>query len=116
LQWLILSGTPNRGHCKGIASFQGIKRRLYQKSDEKVYIDDYTTIPPDECGTRRKRIVSRAKSTCSISTTSFSVEREILHGKSLLQLSMKSCCLIFIQQESYQIEDHFKLVVRNGVK
>lgn len=44
-----LFGTPTEAIAKGIASFQGIKRRFsYQiKSDEKVYIDDYAHHPTE---------------------------------------------------------------------
>ena len=44
-----LFGTPTAAIAKGIASFQGIKRRFsYQiKSDEKVYIDDYAHHPTE---------------------------------------------------------------------
>ncbi|MGZ9676698.1 UDP-N-acetylmuramate--L-alanine ligase [Flavobacterium sp. GNP001] len=44
-----LFGTPTEAIVKGIASFQGIKRRFsYQiKGDEKVYIDDYAHHPTE---------------------------------------------------------------------
>lgn len=44
-----LFGTPTEAIAKGIASFQGIKRRFsYQiKGDEKVYIDDYAHHPTE---------------------------------------------------------------------